>query len=382
MENEYEQKLMKLVGKIDDPDKEAMEAAAKRQEFLAKVPGSLGRLEDFSIKLAGITGKVKDNDVKKQCIVVMCNDNGVVEEGVASAPQSVTFSQTINFTRRITGMSAQAKYFGIDVLDINVGVKQDFPEPILTDSMLTEDGKITRKIVNRLITKGTKNFMREGSAMTREQAAQAILVGIEAADAMKKAGIELCGVGEMGIGNTTTGSCLASAITGVTAEQMVGRGGGLDDEGLAIKRKVVGETAARIKDMDILDKVATVGGYDIAAMAGAYLGAAINHMPVVIDGFISMAAALVAQEFNPKVTNYMFASHKSTEIGYVAAVKKLGLTPMFDLGMRLGEGSGCPIAFKIIEAASGSMSLMKTLEEGDINGGYLERIKEGHFLDD
>ncbi|MDD6154116.1 MAG: nicotinate-nucleotide--dimethylbenzimidazole phosphoribosyltransferase [Eubacteriales bacterium] len=382
MANEYEEQLMALVGRIDEPDHEAMAAAEKRQEFLAKVPGSLGRLEDISVKIAGITGKVKDNDLKKQCIAIFSSDNGVVQEGVASAPQSVTFSQTINFPRRITGMSSQAKYFGIDVLDVNVGVKMDIPEALCTKDMVTEDGRIARKIVDRRLAAGTKNFVKEGESMTREEAAHAMLIGFEAADAMKKAGIELAGVGEMGIGNTTTGSIMIGAITGVSADQLVGRGGGLDDEGLAIKRKVVGDAVERVKDMDTLGKLSAAGGFDIAAMAGCYLGCAKNHMPVVIDGFISISAAVVAYEVNPMVAEYMFASHKSTEIGYVAAIEKLGLKPMFDLGMRLGEGSGCPIAFKVIEAAEGSMSLMLTLEEADINGGYLEHIKEGHFLDD
>ncbi|MGN0709013.1 MAG: nicotinate-nucleotide--dimethylbenzimidazole phosphoribosyltransferase [Anaerovoracaceae bacterium] len=382
MENNYEEKLNGMLGSIDPLDEKAMDEARKRQEFLAKVPGSLGKLEDISIRIAGITGKPTGNEVKKQCIAVMCADNGVVEEGVASAPQSVTLSQTMNFPRRITGMSSQAKYFGIDVLDIDTGVKMEIPDVLYTDSMLEEDGRISRKIVNRRIANGTQNFVKTGSAMTREQAAQAMLIGFEAADAMKEAGIQLCGVGEMGIGNTTTGSTLIQSLTGLPAEDLVGRGGGLNNEGLAVKRKVVGEFGERCRDMDPLDKLAHVGGFDICAMAGCYLGAAKNHIPVVIDGFISIAAACMAQEFDPRVTDYMFASHKSTEIGYVTAVKRLGLDTMFDLGMRLGEGSGCPIAFKIIEAAIGSMNNMKTLAEGQINGEYLEEMKAGHYFDD
>ena len=224
--------------------------------------------------------------------------------------------------------------------------------------MLTEEGKIPVQIVYRSLGKGTQD-LSVGPAMTREQALRAILTGFEAADAMKEAGVTLCGIGEMGIGNTTTSSCLLEALTGLPAEDLVGRGGGLNNEGLAAKVKIVGERGSAVKDLDPIGKLAEVGGFDICAMVGCFLGAAKNHIPAVIDGFISIAAACMAQELNPAVTDYMFASHKSKEIGYIAAIERLGLEPMFDLGMRLGEGSGCPIAFKIVEAAEASMSLMK-----------------------
>lgn len=377
---DMEEKIAELCAGIEPPDKAAMKEAEDRQVTLAKVPGSLGKLEDISVKLAGITGKVKDNDVTKQCIAIFSADNGCVKEGVASAPQSVTQSQTINFTRRITGMSSQARYFGIDVLVTDMGVAGEIPEALYTDSMLTEDGKIPIQIVNRSLGNGTRD-LAEGPAMTREETLRAMLTGFEAADAMKKAGVTLCGIGEMGIGNTTTSSCLLEALTGLPAEDLVGRGGGLNDEGLAAKVKIVGECGSAAKDLDPIDKIAAVGGFDIAAMTGCFLGAARNHIPAVIDGFISITAACMAQELNPAVTDYLFASHKSKEIGYLAAIERLGLQPMFDLGMRLGEGSGCPIAFKIIEAAESSMSIMKTLAEGAIDAEYLEEIKRGNYLD-
>ncbi len=376
---EMEEKIAELAAAIDPCDSQAMDQARDRQVTLAKVPGSLGKLEDISIKLAGITGKVKDIDVTKQCIAIFSADNGVVKTGVASAPQSVTQSQTINFTRRITGMSSQARYFGIDVLVTDMGVAGEIPEALYTDKMVI-DGKIPVQVVNRSLGKGTAD-LSVGPAMTREQAMQAILTGFEAADAMKEAGVTLCGIGEMGIGNTTTSSCLLEALTGLPAEDLVGRGGGLNNEGLAAKVKIVGERGAAAADLDPIDKLAEVGGFDICAMVGCFLGAAKNHIPAVIDGFISIAAACMAKEFNPAVTDYMFASHKSKEIGYIAAIERLGLEPMFDLGMRLGEGSGCPVAFKIIEAAEASMSLMKTLAEGAIDAEYLEEIKRGHYLD-
>lgn len=374
-----EKKLFELIGGIGGPDEEAMAAARQRQDYLAKPPGSLGRLEDISIKIAGITGKAVGNDVTHQCVAVMCADNGVVEEGVASAPQSVTLSQTINFTRRYTGVSSMAKYFGIDLLVTDVGVAMEIPQELYTDSMVTEEGRIPVKIVNRRIANGTRNLAKE-AAMTRAEAVRAILTGIEAAEAMKKVGVQLFGVGEMGIGNTTTSSALLSALTGAKAEAVVGRGGGLNDEGLAKKIKIVDDAVNSWCMGDPIEKLAKVGGYDICAMTGAFLGAGIYRIPVVIDGFISIVAACMAKELNPKVVDFMFASHKSYEIGYQIAMDRLGLTPMFDLGMRLGEGSGCPIAFKVIEAAVASMNLMKTLEEASIDGDYLEEIRRENLF--
>ncbi|MCI9475321.1 MAG: nicotinate-nucleotide--dimethylbenzimidazole phosphoribosyltransferase [Emergencia sp.] len=369
-----EKKLFELIGKIETLDEGAMAAAKQRQDYLAKPPGSLGKLEDISIKIAGITGKAVGNDVSKQCVVIMSSDNGVVAEGVASAPQSVTLSQTINFTRRYTGVSSMAKYYGIDLLVTDVGVAMEIPQELYTDAMLTEEGKIPVKIVNRRIANGTRNLAKE-AAMTREEAVRAILIGIEAAEAAKKAGVQLMGVGEMGIGNTTTSSAVLSALTGAPAKDVVGRGGGLNDEGLAKKLKIVDDAVNSWCMSDPIEKLAKVGGYDICAMVGAFLGAGIYRIPVIIDGFISVVAACVAKELNPRVVDYMFASHKSYEIGYVIAMDRLGLAPMFDLGMRLGEGSGCPIAFKIIETAIASMNIMKTLEEASIDGDYLEEIR-------
>ncbi len=374
-----EKKLFTLIGEIKGLDEAAMKAAKDRQDYLAKPPGSLGRLEDISIKIAGITGKAVGNDVTRQCVAIMCADNGVVEEGVASAPQSVTLSQTINFTRRYTGVSSMAKYYGIDLLVTDIGVAMEIPQELYTDSMLTEEGKIPVKIVNRRIANGTRNLAKE-AAMTRAEAVQAILTGIEAAEAVKKAGIQLFGVGEMGIGNTTTSSAVLSALTGAKAKDVVGRGGGLNDEGLAKKIRIVDDAVNSWCMGDPIEKLAKVGGYDICAMTGAFLGAGIYRIPVVIDGFISVVAACVAKELNPRVVDFMFASHKSYEIGYQIAMERLGLAPMFDLGMRLGEGSGCPIAFKIIETAIASMNLMKSLEEASVNGDYLEEIRRENLF--
>lgn len=374
-----EKELFERIAEIKPLDKQAMGAAKERQDYLAKPPGSLGKLEDISVKLAGITGKACGNDVRRQCITIMSADNGVVVEGVASAPQSVTLSQTINFTRRFTGVSSMAKYFDIDLLVVDVGVAMEIPETLYTEAMLTEEGKIPVKIVNRRIANGTANLAKE-AAMTRTQAVQAILTGIEAAEAMHKAGVQLFGVGEMGIGNTTTSSALLSALTGLKAEQVVGRGGGLNDEGLTKKIKIVDDAVNSWCMGDPIEKLAKVGGFDICAMVGAFLGAGIYRLPVVIDGFISVVAACYAKELNPLAADFMFASHKSHEIGYETAIRRLGLAPMFDLDMRLGEGSGCPIAFKTIEAATAAMNLMKSLEEASVDGEYLEEIRRENLF--
>ena len=386
-----DKRIMEVIDEIEelgDLDQEAITQARERQDQLAKPTGSLGDLEAMTIKLAGITGQVK-NDVTRQAVAVFSADNGVCDEGVASAPQSVTFSQTINFTRGFTGVSSMAKYWGIDLLVVDMGNKMDLPESLLTDEMTEAectdcDGEtcrnvLTKRIVNRRLARGTADLAK-GPAMSEEQVTKAILTGVEAAENFKRLGYNVFGVGEMGIGNTTTSACVLSALTGAKAEEVVGRGGGLTDAGLAKKVEIVASAAERVKDEDPVRILQEVGGFDIAAMTGAYLGAAKYKMPVVIDGYISAVAALAAARIQPKCVNYMFASHKSKEPGYVIAMNELGIKPIFDLGMRLGEGSGCPITFKILETACATMNLMATYDEGSIDADYLEQRKEGNFF--
>ncbi len=375
-----ENRLKEIIAAIEndgDLYAEAIQEAEARQKVLAKPTGALGTLEDISIQMAGITGKVK-NTVNERAIVIMSADNGVVEEGVASAPQSVTLSQTINFTRRLTGVSSMAKHFGIDLLVVDIGVKLPIPEVLYTDSMV-ENGKLTSKIFNKRLANGTKNLAKE-PAMTREQALTAILCGIDAVKAIKDCGYEIFGVGEMGIGNTTTSACVLSALTGTSGEAVVGRGGGLNDEGLAKKIRIVDDAVAKVKDDDIIDILAKVGGFDICAMVGAFLGAAYYRLPVVVDGYISAVAALAATRLAPKTFNFLFGSHLSKEQGYKIAVDAMGIKPYFDLGMRLGEGSGCPISFNIIETACATMNEMATFAEGAIDADYLAEAEKGNFF--
>lgn len=344
---------------ISPLDVAAMDAAKQRQMQLAKPPGSLGRLETLSIQLAGITGRV-NNKLEKKHLLVFAADNGVVEEGVSSAPQSVTLMQTINLTRYKTGASVLCKHFGCGITVCDVGVNADIPEP---------------KVLNRKIAYGTKNIA-VGPAMSREQAEQAILTGVEVA---QKTEADVLGVGEMGIGNTTTASALLSVLLDAPIEDVTGRGGGITDAGFCKKKEVIRQAIiVNTPDPnDVVDVLAKVGGFDIAAMCGAFLGGAMTHRPVVIDGFISAVAALCACKLCPNVREYLIPSHASYEIGYKLAMDAMDLHPLFLLDMRLGEGSGCPLAFEVLDAACAVINEMATFDQAGINDDYLEEIRQG-----
>lgn len=380
-----ENELYELIGEIQDLDRDVMEAARVREESLAKPPKSLGRLEDIAIQLAGITGNIH-NHADKSCVAIMSADNGVVEEGVSSAPQSVTLAQTINFTRRLTGVGTLAKYFNVDLLVTDVGINADLPKELLTEQPLGDSKggpRVAAKIVDRKIRKGTWNLAKE-PPMTRQEAVKAIGIGIEMVRNIKEAGYQVFGIGEMGIGNTTTSSAILSALTGLPVSETVGKGGGITDVSYNRKKEIIEECLKKYgfygqQDMDVIDVLAKVGGFDIAAMAGAFLGAAIYRLPVVIDGFISVVAALVAARLAPLSKEYMIASHISKEIGYNHALNDLGLIPMMNLDLRLGEGSGCPLAFQIIRGACTVMNDMATFEEAEINDNYLEEIRKLDF---
>ena len=384
-------KLAGYISSIKPLDEKAMQKAEAKQESLAKPPGSLGKLEDISIKMAGITGSVI-SDISKGCVAVFCADNGVWQEGVACTPQSVTMAQTVNFTRRLTGVGVLCESFGSDLLIVDMGVKDDIPEYLYTDIPLSDTGKI----VNRKIRRGTSNIA-QGPAMTEEEALAAVLTGIEMAEAVKAKGFDILGTGEMGIGNTTTSAAVISALTGKDSSFTCGRGGGLNDEGFARKKEIVDDVTLEYREKGgiiemiksgkisedeaagkVIEVLARVGGFDICAMTGAFIGAAALKMPVVIDGYISAAAALAAFVMAPLSTGYMFASHKSFEKGYMLAVNALGLSPFLDLDMRLGEGSGCPIAFEVIRGACDVMKNMATFDEAEINDSYLEEIRKGN----
>jgi len=348
-----------IITSIKALDEAAMAKARERQAQLAKPPGSLGRLEDLSVQLAGITGKVH-NKIEKKHLLVFAADNGVVAEGVSSAPQSVTLMQTINLTRAKTGASTLCKHFGCGITVCDVGVNADIREP---------------KVLNRKIAYGTQNIV-SGPAMSREQAMQAIMTGIELAQGTDA---DVIGIGEMGIGNTTTSSAVLSVLLDADVDAVTGRGGGITDASFLKKKQVI-NTAIDVNKpdkTDVIDVLAKVGGFDIAAMCGAFIGCAATRRPVVIDGFISAVAALCAYKLCPNSVQYFVPSHASYEIGYKLAMDAMHLQPLFLLGMRLGEGSGCPLAFEILDAASAIINDMATFDQAGIDDGYLDEIREG-----
>ncbi len=360
-----DRELRKYIEGIQPPDPRAMERARARQLSLAKPPGSLGRLEDIAVRLSGISG-LDVYDPRPACVTVFCADNGVTEEGVSSAPRSVTLAQAVNMTKGLTGMSSMAKHFGDLVTVVDVGIDASFDCPRITD---------------RKIARGTADIAK-GPAMTKDQALAAVRTGIEMASLAKKQGVRLLGCGEMGIGNTTTSSAVLSVLTGLEPEQVTGRGGGLTDGAFARKKQVIRRAIElnRPDPMDPLDTLSKLGGFDLAAMCGFYLGAANERLPVVVDGFISVVAALCAFRLCGACAGYMFPSHSSFEPGYRAAAREIGLEPFLDLGMRLGEGSGCVPAFRIIEAACAFTAGMASFAEASIDDAYLEEIRKGdHF---
>ena len=348
-----------IIPKIQPLNNAAMDKARQRQAELAKPPGSLGRLEDLSIQLAGITGNVH-NKMEKKHLLVFAADNGVVEENVASAPQSVTLMQTINLTRHKTGASTLCRHFGCGITVCDVGVNADIRE---------------EKVLNRKIAYGTRNIVK-GPAMTRAQAEQAVETGIQLA---METEADVLGIGEMGIGNTTTSSAVLSVLLDADVEAVTGRGGGITDDSFRKKKEVIRTAIAvnRPDKNDVLDVLSKVGGFDIAAMCGGFIGAAASRRPVVIDGFISAVAALCACRLCPEVRDYLVPSHLSFEIGYKLAMDAMDLQPLFSLGMRLGEGSGCPIAFEMLSAACAIINDMATFAQAGIDDGYLEEIREG-----
>lgn len=332
-------------------DSMAMERAKARLDSLTKPLGSLGRLENIVEQIAGITGEVRP-EVGRKAIIVMCADNGVVDEGVSSCPKSVTASVTRNFTRGITAINIFTRQAGSELVVVDIGIDEDIE---------------CQGVLNRKIRKGTWN-MAMGPAMTREEAIRAIEVGIEIVSDLKSGGINLLGTGEMGIGNTATSSAVSSVLTGTNPEYMVGRGSGLTSQGLDHKieiiRKSIGINSPNPNDP--VDVLAKVGGFDIAGLVGCFLGAAYNRIPILIDGFISAAAALIAVRIKPETANFLIPSHSSAEPGNRIIMEVLGLNPMLNLEMRLGEGTGAALAFHLIDAAFNAYNNMGTFEDAEI----------------
>jgi nicotinate-nucleotide--dimethylbenzimidazole phosphoribosyltransferase len=352
--------LNEALNNIKHINEEAIKNTGERIDGLLKPIGSLGKLEEVAVKISGITGK-PNNKFNKKNIIVMCSDNGVCEEGVSAAPQDVTIIMTNNFTRGITGVGVLSKFTGTDMTVVDIGVKGDIQDP---------------KVLKKKISYGTKN-MAKGPAMTREEAIRAIETGIEIVDELVMKGYDLLGTGEMGIGNTTTSAAVLSVLSGLSSDIVVGKGVGLTEEQFENKKNVL----KRVIDInrpdknDIIDVISKVGGLDIAGLCGCFIGAAKNGVPIVIDGFISSAAALCAYKLNPEIKNYMIASHLSAEPGAEYMMKEIGLEPMLNMDMRLGEGTGCPLAFQIIEAAVYTVENMGTFGDVMMANDFLVDIR-------
>lgn len=349
---------------IATTDGRAMDAARARLDMLAKPLGSLGKLEDIAARLCAITRSQRPA-IDKRCVIVVAADNGVVDEGVSCAAQCVTAIHTINIVNGVTGVGVLAKQFNTDLMVADVGVNAMMSHP---------------RLIGMKVRRSTGNIAIE-PAMTRAEAQAAIGAGIQLAERARAEGYQAIGVGEMGIGNTTTSSAVLAALLGlhdIDIPAVVGRGAGLDDVGYEKKVKVVRSALAlhMPNGLDPVDVLHKVGGLDIAAMTGVYIGAAHLGLPAVIDGFISAVAALCAARLNPLIRHYMFASHSSLERGYALAIGELGLSPCLALDMRLGEGSGCPLMFGIMDAAVAVLKNMATFAEARIGDDYLESIRE------
>lgn len=350
-----------LLKGIAPADQKAMAEAQEYNDSLLKPLGSLGDLEKIAIQMAGITGKLF-NCVEKRCVIVMAADNGVCDEGIAGTPQEMTLWHTKNIAEGVSGVGVLARYAGADLKVVDIGVKGSVDSPF---------------IVQRKIKNGTENFAIK-PAMTYEQAIEAMMVGVDIVAQAAKEGYQLLGTGEMGIGNTSTTSACVMALTGLSKDQAVGKGGGLTDEGLFHKKEVISKAIAlhSPNSQDPIDVLSKVGGLDIAGMVGCFLGAAYYKIPIVIDGAISVLAALIAYRLAPNSRDYMFASHKSKEPSYMWITEELRINPIIDLNMRLGEGTGCPLVFPIIGAACSMLSNMHTFAQAQLDQSYRIDIRE------
>jgi nicotinate-nucleotide--dimethylbenzimidazole phosphoribosyltransferase len=330
-----------------------MAEARSRQDVLTKPQGSLGRLEELSIRLAGIQGKALPQ-VRQKVIFTLAADHGVVAEGVGNWPQEVTAQMVANFLRGGAGINVLARQVGARVVVVDMGVATALePHP---------------QLVSRRIAPGTRD-MFSGPAMTPEQAVKSVETGIELVGEELAKGLDIIGTGDMGIGNTTSSSAICAAITGEPVAKVTGRGTGISDEQLKHKIAVI-ERALEINHPDPkqpLDVLAKVGGFEIGVLAGVMLAAAAYRIPIVLDGFISGAAALIAVALAPGLKDFLIAAHVSAEAGHKIVLRHLGLKPLLDLGMRLGEGTGAALGILLAEASARILSEMSTFAEAGVS---------------
>jgi nicotinate-nucleotide--dimethylbenzimidazole phosphoribosyltransferase len=346
-------KIDETIQKIRPINLKLMKKAQEKLDNLTKPQGSLGKLEDFARRIVGISGTLSPA-IKRKVIFVMAGDHGVVEEGVSAYPQEVTFQMVYNFIRGGAGINVLARHMGAEIVVVDMGVAKDFP--------------LEESIIRKKITYGTNN-MAKGPAMSKDEAERAIIAGIEVfEDEFNKKRIDIIGLGEMGIANTTSSSAMVACLTKSKVEEVTGRGTGLNQEQIKNKIKVIKKALEVNKPdpQDGLDVLSKVGGFEIGGLVGCILTAASHQIPIVIDGFISAASALIAIKLAPLVKDYIFASHNSVEKGHKIALKYLGKVPMFDLGMRLGEGTGAALGISFIEAGVKILTQMASFEEAGV----------------
>ncbi len=344
--------LQELIIQIQPPDSAAMAAARERQDQLTKPQGSLGRLEALSIQIAGITAKPRPG-LRHKVIAVMAGDHGVVAEGVSAFPQEVTPQMVLNFLHGGAAINVLARHVGARVEVVDMGVAVDLPPH--------------PELIVKKVAYGTDNIAR-GPAMSRDQAEQALLAGAEVIQEQLSKGIDILGTGDMGIGNTTPSAAIAAVLTGRAPEKIVGRGTGLDDAGVQHKINVVRRAldVNQPNPEDALDVLAKVGGFEIGGLAGAMLAAAANRIPIMVDGFISTAAAMIAASLAPAIRPYLIASHQSQEQGHRIMLEWLELSPLLDLDLRLGEGTGASLGISLADAACKALDEMATFAEAAV----------------
>ncbi len=346
-------KLVRIIEMIKPLDKEAMAEAQARQNLLTKPQGSLGRLEELSVQLAGIQGKPIPQ-IRHKAIITMAGDHGVVAEGVGNWPQEVTAQMVYNFLSGGAGINVIARQVGARIIVVDMGIATKLES--------------NPQLLSRKIAFGTQN-MSLGPAMTSEQAVTAIEAGIEIVAAEVAKGLDIVGTGDMGIGNTTASSAICAVMTGEPVAEVTGRGTGITDEQLRHKIEVV-KKALAVNHPDpkqALDVLAKVGGFEIGGLVGVMLAAAAHRTPVVIDGFISGAAALLAGALSPELKDFLIAAHVSAEAGHRLLLRHLGLKPLLDLGMRLGEGTGAALGISLAEVAARVLAEMSTFTEAGVS---------------
>lgn len=356
-------KLHEIMAKVGPLDQQAMAVAQARQDTLTKPQGSLGRLEALSVQVAGITGNPLP-EVHHKVVITMAGDHGVTAEGVSAYPQEVTAQMVANFVAGGAGINVLARYVGARVVVVDIGVARELPPHNL--------------LMNKKIAYGTANFARV-PAMTQEQALRSVETGIEVVEQELAKGMDLVATGDMGIGNTTASSAIVAVFTGEPVEAVTGRGTGITEEQRAHKARVIQQALElhRPDPRDPLEVLAKVGGLEIGGLAGVILGGAAHRIPVIIDGFISGAAALLASALCPAVKDYLIAGHQSVEVGHRATLRYLGLAPLLDLSLRLGEGTGAVLGMVVVEAAMKLLAEMATFGEAQVSKALRPELVEG-----